>query len=387
MSEVPQSALLPTGMYDLLPPEAEIEAQVVSQLMATLAAHGYERVKPPLVEFEETLLAGAGAAMANTTFRMMDPASHRMIGVRADMTPQIARIAATRLGDAPRPLRLSYAGQVLRVSGSEIRPERQVGQVGAELIGAAGAAADVEVIAVAGEALAAIGVPHLSVDITLPTLVPAIAEAYGISAARAAALRAALDHKDIAAVGATAGEAGELLGRLLVAAGPASAALSALERLDLPALAGAERVRLAAVLEGLRAAAPELKVTVDPVENRGFEYHTGISFTFYGGRGATSGPVGDLGRGGRYEAGEPLLSEPATGFTLYTETILRTLPRPVTRRRLLLPFGVDAARSRTLRAGGWVTIAALQAAGDWHAEARRLGCDYVLEDGQPVKIG
>jgi ATP phosphoribosyltransferase regulatory subunit len=387
MSEVPQSALLPTGMYDLLPPEAEIEAQVVSQLMATLAAHGYERVKPPLVEFEETLLAGAGAAMANTTFRMMDPASHRMIGVRADMTPQIARIAATRLGDAPRPLRLSYAGQVLRVSGSEIRPERQVGQVGAELIGAAGAAADVEVIAVAGEALAAIGVPHLSVDITLPTLVPAIAEAYGISAARAAALRAALDHKDIAAVGATAGEAGELLGRLLVAAGPASAALSALERLDLPALAGAERVRLAAVLEGLRAAAPELKVTVDPVENRGFEYHTGISFTFYGGRGATSGPVGDLGRGGRYEAGEPLLSEPATGFTLYTETILRTLPRPVTRRRLLLPFGVDAARSRTLRAGGWVTIVALQAAGDWHAEARRLGCDYVLEDGQPVKIG
>jgi ATP phosphoribosyltransferase regulatory subunit len=379
--------LLPTGMYDLLPPEAEIEAQVVSQLMATLAAHGYERVKPPLVEFEETLLAGAGAAMANTTFRMMDPASHRMIGVRADMTPQIARIAATRLGDAPRPLRLSYAGQVLRVSGSEIRPERQVGQVGAELIGAAGAAADVEVIAVAGEALAAIGVPHLSVDITLPTLVPAIAEAYGISAARAAALRAALDHKDIAAVGATTGEAGELLGRLLVAAGPAWAALSALERLDLPELARAERVRLAAVLKGLRAAAPELKVTVDPVENRGFEYHTGISFTFYGGRGAADGLVGDLGRGGRYEAGEPLLSEPATGFTLYTDTILRTLPRPVTRRRLLLPFGVDAARSRTLRAGGWVTIVALQAAGDWHAEARRLGCDYVLEDGQPVKIG
>src|SRR5205823_4240353 len=83
-------------------------------------------------------------------FRMMDPASHRMIGVRADMTPQIARVAATRLGDAPRPLRLSYAGQVLRVTGSEIRPERQIGQVGAELIGAAGPAADVEAIAVAG---------------------------------------------------------------------------------------------------------------------------------------------------------------------------------------------------------------------------------------------
>src|SRR5215467_14171940 len=179
MSETPHPALLPTGMHDLLPPEAKVEAHVVARLMATLAAYGYERVKPPLVEFEETLFAGAGAAMASATFRMMDPVSHRMIGVRADMTPQIARLAATRLGNAPRPLRLSYAGQVLRVTGSEIRPERQVGQVGAELIGAAGSAADVEVIAVAGEALAAIGLPHLSADITLPRLVPALAEAYG----------------------------------------------------------------------------------------------------------------------------------------------------------------------------------------------------------------
>src|SRR5438105_13647067 len=181
MNGAPHPALLPTGMHDLLPPEAEIEAQVVAQLMTTLAAHGYERVKPPLVEFEETLFSGAGAAMPTATFRMLDPISHRMIGVRADMTPQIARIAATRLGNAPRPLRLSYAGQVLRVKGSEIRPERQIGQVGGELIGAAGAAADVGAIAGAGEALAEIGVPELSVDITLPSVVPAVAEAYGIA--------------------------------------------------------------------------------------------------------------------------------------------------------------------------------------------------------------
>src|SRR5579871_6204204 len=147
MNDVSHPALLPTGMRDLLPPEAEAEAQVVARLMATLAAHGYQRVKPPLVEFEETLFAGAGAAMAASTFRIMDPGSHRMIGVRADMTPQIARIAATRLANAARPLRLSYAGQVLRVRGSEILPdlalgpdlgtsdpqhlpERQIGQVG-----------------------------------------------------------------------------------------------------------------------------------------------------------------------------------------------------------------------------------------------------------------
>ena len=172
MNDAPHPALLPAGLYDLLPPEAETEAEVTERLMGVLAAHGYERVKPPLVEFEETLLAGAGAAMASDTFRTLDPSSHRMVGVRADMTPQVARIAATRLGHLARPLRLSYAGQVLRVKGTEMRPERQFGQVGGELIGAEGPDAAVEAIAVAGEALAAAGVPHLSVDLTLPTLVP-----------------------------------------------------------------------------------------------------------------------------------------------------------------------------------------------------------------------
>jgi len=387
MSEAPHPALLPTGMHDLLPPEAEIEAAVVAQLMATLTAHGYERVKPPLVEFEETLLSGAGAAMANSTFRMMDPVSHRMIGVRADMTPQIARIAATRLGGAPRPLRLSYAGQVLRVRGSEIRPERQVGQVGAELIGAAGPAADVEAIAVAGAALKALGVPHLTVDITLPTLVPAVAEAYGIDGERAAILRAALDHKDAAAVTAFAGEAGKLLERLLLAAGPAAATLAALDRLDLPERAGAERARLGAVLDGLKAVAPELKVTVDPVENRGFEYHTGISFTFFASGSAAHGPLGELGRGGRYDAGDPGVSEPATGFTLYTDTILKALPVAPAPRRVLLPLGADRRRTDTLRAAGWVTVAALASVSDWRDEARRLGCSHVLQGDDPVAVG
>jgi ATP phosphoribosyltransferase regulatory subunit len=387
MNDALPPALLPAGIYDLLPPEAETEAQVVARLMAVLAAHGYERVKPPLVEFEESLLSGAGAAMANSTFRMIDPVSHRMIGVRADMTPQVARIAAARLGNAPRPLRLSYAGQVLRITGSEIRPERQVGQVGAELIGAVGAAADVEAIAVAGEALRAIGVPQLSVDLTLPTLVPAIAEAGGLEGRRATLLRAALDRKDAAAVAELSGPAGRTLSSLLAAAGPAAAALAALERLDLPERARAERARLAAVVDGLAAAVPELAVTVDPVENRGFEYHTGISFSFFSGAAPADGPLGELGRGGRYSAGDPAAPEPATGFTLYTDSILKTLPEPKPARRLLLPSGTARARAHALRVEGWVTVAALAPATDWHREAGRLGCPYVLIGDTPVAVG
>ena len=381
MSDASHPALLPAGLYDLLPPEAEIEAAVTARLMGVLAAHGYERVKPPLVEFEETLLSGAGQAMASDTFRTMDPTSHRMIGVRADMTPQVARIAATRLSHKPRPLRLSYAGQVLRVRASQMRPERQVGQAGAELIGAEGPAADVEAIAVAGEALTALGVPHLSVDLTLPTLVPAIAEAYGIAGEQAVGLRAALDRKDVAAVARLAGEAGALLARLVAAAGTANATRTALDRLDLPERARVERDRLAAVLDGLAGAVPRLKVTVDPVENRGFEYHTGISFTFFARVDPLLGPLGELGRGGRYQAGDPAAPEPATGFTLYTDTILRTLPSPPPHRRVLVPLGADRARVVALRQEGWITVAALASAADWHQEARRLDCAYLLDGG------
>src|SRR5437763_4085957 len=122
MNDAPHPALLPAGLYDLLPPDAEIEAELTARLMGVLASHGYQRVKPPLVEFEETLLSGTGTATASDTFRLMDPISHRMVGVRADMTPQVARIAASRMSHMPRPLRVSYGGQGRRGKGPETTP-------------------------------------------------------------------------------------------------------------------------------------------------------------------------------------------------------------------------------------------------------------------------
>src|SRR5579863_8233070 len=123
-------ALLPAGLRDMLPPDAETEASAVEALMEVFAAHGYQRVKPPLLEFEDSFLAGSGAAVAEQTFRLMDPDSHRMMAVRSDTTPQIARIATTRLAEWVRPLRLSYAGQCLCVRGTQLGADRQVAQAG-----------------------------------------------------------------------------------------------------------------------------------------------------------------------------------------------------------------------------------------------------------------
>jgi ATP phosphoribosyltransferase regulatory subunit len=300
MTFVKEDALLPEGFRDLLPPEAGREAAVVEGLMSCFAAHGYERVKPPLMEFETSLLAGAGAAMSEHIFRLMDPVSQRMMGLRADMTPQIARIAAARLAGMPRPLRLSYAGQVLRVRGSALQPGRQLGQVGAELIGADGAAADAEAIAVAAEGLSAVGISGVTVDLNIATLVPAVALSLGLAAPQAAALTLALDRRDAGACRELLGGDVALIDRLLAVSGEADGALALLAAIDLPQDAAAARDELFGVAAAVRAAAPDLTLTVDPLEHRGFEYHTGVGFSLFApsarARARSRRPLSEFGR-------------------------------------------------------------------------------------------
>ncbi len=374
----PNPALLPAGLRDLLPPDAETEASAVEALMTVFAAHGYQRVKPPLLEFEDSLLAGSGSAVADQTFRIMDPDSQRMMGLRADTTPQVARIATTRLASAPRPLRLSYAGQCLRVRGSQLAPQRQVAQAGVELIGYDSPEADAETVLVAAEALGAVGLTRVSFDLTLPMLVPSLLDESGLAPADRAALAKALDRKDAAAVARHGGPLAPVLTDLLLAAGPADRALAALAEAKLPNLAGALAERVAQTVAAIRAAAPGLRLTVDPVEFRGFRYETGVSVTVY-----APGRHEELGRGGRYIGGD---NEPATGLTLYPDAILRVAPPRQARPRVFLPFGTDREVAAALRVDGFATVAALAAHDDDAAEAARLGCSHILRSGKAAPL-
>ena len=376
MTDPMPKALLPAGLSDLLPPDAAHEAALRDAALACLASYGYELVRPPLVEFEEGLFSGPGAAMAPDTFRLMDPVSQRMMGVRADMTLQIARIAGSRLAKAPRPLRLSYAGDVLRVKGTQLRPERQFLQVGAELIGSESAAADAEAALLAAETLGRIGVEPLSIDLNSPTLVQTLSKSLGCGPAETQRLRAALDRKDAAAVASVSGDAAKLCGALLDVSGAAETALAKLAAIALPPAASAEARRLIEVANIVRRAAPALMLTIDPVEYRGFEYQTGVSFTFF-----ARGVRGELGRGGRYLAGNGK-TEPATGFTLFFDSVLRAVPAPEAAKRLFLPHGTSARDAAKLRAEGWRAVAGLEPASDPRAEARRLGCSHVWLAGK-----
>jgi ATP phosphoribosyltransferase regulatory subunit len=381
-------ALLPAGLHDLLPPRAAQESATIAGIMDVFNSCGYEQVKPPLVEFESTLVgngANGGGSLAGQMFRLMDPASQRMMAVRADITLQVARIAGTRMVDVPRPVRLSYAGQILRVRGNQLRPERQFAQVGVELIGPDDVAADVEVIILAAEGLRAAGISEPTIDINSPALVANILSGIDLDDSAVSDLRESLDRKDAGATeeilraqGVLLSDSGKALCALIRTVGPACQVIEELKSIDLPDGARAEVQRLTDVVLGVSTASPDLSLALDPVEYRGFEYQTGVSFTVF-----AEGVRGELARGGRYitESGEA-----ATGVSLYMDTILRALPEATPVSRLYLPTGTAFSVGQAQRADGWITVAALGDVQDAAAEATRLACSHILINDKPVAV-
>lgn len=373
MTDAPPAGLLPEGFRDRLPPQAEASAALLRAVVDRVASHGYARVQPPLAEFEAGMTRWLGRPSGAALLRATDPATGQGLALRPDITAQVARIAATRLADAPRPLRLGYGGPVLRARGGQLDAAREYTQAGAELIGDDGVAAASEVLRVAVEALGAAGVTALSVDLTLPELVGALAAgAWGLPpGATLAALHAALDGKDAGALGALGAGA---YAPLLAATGPADAALTALRALP------GEFAPLLDRVAALVAALPGVAVTIDPTERHGFEYQSWFGFSLFGG-GPAGAVRGEIGRGGSYRVHHADgRSEPAVGFSLYVDALVDAGLGVAERRRILLPHGTPAAAGARLRADGWATVAALS------ADATPAGCSHRWDGARPVAV-
>ncbi|MEE4289608.1 MAG: ATP phosphoribosyltransferase regulatory subunit [Erythrobacter sp.] len=362
--------LLPVGLADRLPISARAITSAMRRCLDVLDAHGYDRVRPPLLEFEASLASRMLGVSTRRTFRMTDPASLRTLALRSDITPQIGRIAATSMAAAPRPLRLAYCGDTALIEASQLDPARERLQLGGELIGADTVAAACEIVTVAIEAAAAAGLTGISVDFTLPDLVDALAARDGtLGPADIEAIRRELDTKDAGGLRSVGGAA---YLPLLYAAGPFASALPKLREID---AGGALKTRLDG-LETIAALIPDdVRITLDPTERHGFEYQSWFGFTLY-----AAGVRGAAGRGGTYTiAGS---EEPATGFTLYVDRLAEATPAPVTERKVYLPIGHDPARAAALRAEGWRTCAGLAEGED----AGALGCTHVLDGGEVVPL-
>lgn len=365
-------ALLPEGLRDRLPEQAEAASRVTRALVDAMRAHGYGRVSPPLAEFRETL-GGDDDRTARDLLRFTDPVSQRTLALRPDITRQVGRIATSLLANAARPLRLCYAGQVVKLRASQIRPAREMLQVGAELIGSDSVAAAREIVIVAIDALEAAGIGPVTIDFTLPDVVDLLANGPLPVAADIQLLRDELDAKDAGAL-TRIGAAAYL--PLLRATGPFDQAIADLRAFD---TSGALTARIDA-LEAIAAPVRDrVTLTLDPTERHGFAYQSWFGFQIF-----VPGQGDAVGRGGGYAIPVGEQEEAAVGFSLYPDPLIDAGlgAEDDADRRIFLPLGHDPALAASLRADDWQTVAALSESDD----ARALGCGWRLGADGPVEV-
>ncbi len=370
--------LLPAGFFDLLPPDAGRQRLLQQQIITAMESFGYAELRPPLMEFEHSLLGANGQDLSAQTFRLMDPISHEMLAIRADMTMQVARIARTRLCNEPKPLRLCYAGNCLRITGEGLRKKREIQQAGAELIGVKSANANHEIIKVAVSSLVCLDIGEITIDINLPDLANLfIAQ---VPAANQHKLREAIAHKDRSAISNMDIEFKyELL--LLLEYGADDSLLEHWQQV-IPKLPPeisslfADWLKMASLIRKADIAA---RITFDPLEHKGFEYHSGFAFSIF----ATKIDC-EIGRGGRYFLDS---NTPATGFSLYLNPLLYHMPVTSNSKRCYVTIDNDEAQCAKMRADGWITIYATgEETIDMHDAAIQAGCNHILKQGKIIPI-
>ena len=363
--------LLPEGLEDRLPREAEAITRAMRACLDVLSSHGYDRVRPPLLEFEKSLAGRMAKSEADAQprrmFRFVDPVSLRTLALRSDITPQIGRIAATSMSGSARPLRLAYCGETAVIKADQLDPARERTQLGAELIGADTVSAASEVVALAVEALTAAGLSGISVDFTLPDVVDTLADkAMPLAPEARDAVRRELDMKD---AGGLKQVGGDSYLPLLYATGPFEDAVAKLQKID---AGGALASRIAGLKDIAARIDSSARITLDPTERHGFEYQSWFGFTLY-----AEGVRGAVGRGGTYLiAGS---EEAATGFSLYVDQLVAASAQDRDAKMVYLPLGYDAEAAAKLRTEGWRTLAQIGEEED----AAALGCTHRL-DGKDI---
>jgi ATP phosphoribosyltransferase regulatory subunit len=369
--------LLPEYIEDVLPAEAARLESYRRQLLDLFRVHGYQYVMPPMMEYVESLLTGTGHDLDIATFKVVDQLTGRLMGLRADTTPQAARIDAHMLNHQGVS-RLCYAGTVLRTKPDGLARTREPLQLGAELYGHAGIESDIEVQRLMVKALQLLGMPTLFVDLSHAAIFASLSHMAQLGVQQEQALQAALQAKDITLVE-------QLVANLPEKSRLAFASLTQLnggiEVLDQARDILPESEDITQALRELETVAQTLTtddvtVTIDLSELRGYHYHSGMVFAAY-----AKGYAGPIALGGRYdEVGAAFgRARPATGFSLDLRGALQALGPATLNKGILAPVAADAellSLINTLRSQGQIVVEGLP---DSPVNYSELACDRTLQ--------
>lgn len=368
--------LLPEYIEDVLPAEAARMEQIRRKLLDLFRVHGYQLVIPPMLEYLESLASGAGHDLDLATFKVVDQLTGRLMGVRADITPQAARIDAHLLNQQGV-TRLCYAGSVLRTRPDGLAQTREPLQVGAELFGHEGVESDIEIQRLMVHALQSAGVTALQIDFSHVGIFRSLVRHGGISAELEQRLQLALQSKDKTDISLLVDGLDAPIRQALLALTDLNGTTAVLQQAQ-AVLPPYDEIRLA--LQELQQAAQRLsdldvQLSFDLAELRGYHYHSGMVFAAY-----AQGYAGPLAQGGRYdEVGSAFgRARPATGFSLDLRGLATALPPAQNGRVILAPYSEDGelkAAMSALRDAGEVVVVELPG---HEAHRAELGCDRQL---------
>ena len=346
--------VLPEYIEDILPPEARGIESLRARLLELFRVHGYELVMPPLLEYTESLLTGTGHDMDLRTFKLVDQLSGRTMGLRADITPQVARIDAHLL-NREGVTRLCYCGSVLHTLPAGLTSTREPLQIGAEIYGHAGIDSDLEIQRLLAQALKLCRLADVRLDIGHVAVFRALAQRSGVSPGLEADLFAGLQAKDVSALQTLTKGMDKATRRaiLLLPELYGGREVIARARRELPKYA--EITRALADLDRLTVM-EDIPVSIDLADLRGYHYHSGAAFAAYCARRPNA-----IALGGRYDGVGKAFgrARPATGFTLYLLDLARLAPAEPASGCIRAPRisepSLDAAMA-SLRAAGEVVI-------------------------------
>ena len=368
--------LLPEYIEDVLPADAARIEQMRRCMLDLFAVHGYHYVIPPMLEYLESLITGVGHDLDLATFKVVDQLTGRLMGVRADTTPQAARIDAHMLNNQGV-TRLCYAGSVLRTNPDGLARTREPLQIGAELFGHAGVESDIEIQRLMIKALKSAGVSALHIDFSHVGIFGELVRQSQMTKLLEQTFYSALQSKDQTEVRVLCASLSPEIGDALCALTELNGDLTILDlaKKRLPASPVITQALQDLRTVGSQLADLDVDICFDLAELRGYHYHSGIVFAAY-----AQGYAGPLALGGRYdEVGIAFgRARPATGFSLDLRALLTALPANTLAKAIFAPYDLDAglsAKIEALRAEGQVVIQELPG---HEAHRAELNCDRKL---------
>ena len=358
--------LIPPGFKDEVTFNAYVEHEYKNKIIEYFKVHGFDLVKTPLIEFKNK--------QNDNNFLIESKKRQDQLKIRNDITPQIIRIASSRLIKRKRPLKLCYYGEVIRKYGSMLRPERQFLQVGAETIGENNIQADLEIISIAYKALSLVGIKNITIELSSKIFLDKLFSKIS-NKSKLKKLEKLIKKKDLdSSLKLVNNSSKDYLKNIFKCTGSFEKITSNLDLLCIDSQTSKEIQNIKKIIKSISLKKAD-NFFIDFCEIDEKKYHNGIRFTFF-----AKDVRGEIASGGRYFIKNNKISETATGFTCFMDTVIRASSFENVSKKILIPFNVNKTIKNKLLNKGFTVFTFFNETKNIKKEAKNYGCNFYLED-------